>query len=141
MADAEPKKRKKSISPTQRSLALLRKAGLTVAIVEHWNQYAHIRQDLFGIGDLLALDPWNEKITLVQTTTAANQAARRTKIVESENARVWLKSGGEIVVHGWAKKGPRGAVKHWACTVTPILAVDFPGVDGVERTEITVCEV
>ena len=42
-------------SPTQLSLKKLREEGYTVAVVEHWNSFARIRQDLFGFIDLLAL--------------------------------------------------------------------------------------
>ena len=42
--------------PTQRTLARLRQEGaLEVAIVEHWNPHARIRQDLFGFIDILAI--------------------------------------------------------------------------------------
>ena len=42
-------------SPTQLSLKKLREEGYIVAVVEHWNSFARIRQDLFGFIDLLAL--------------------------------------------------------------------------------------
>ena len=35
-------------SPTQRSLQHCRKNGWIAGVVEKWNQYARIRQDLFG---------------------------------------------------------------------------------------------
>jgi hypothetical protein len=38
-------------SPTQLSLKKLREEGYTVAVVEHWNSFARIRQDLFGFID------------------------------------------------------------------------------------------
>ena len=127
-------------SPTQRSLALLRKQGMTVAIVERWNAYTKTRQDLLGFADLLAIDPLNEKIILVQTTSRSNQSARCRKIFDSEHARTWLKSGGLIVVHGWAKQGPRGKRKVWGCTETPITAADFPSAEAVHDTELFACD-
>ena len=47
-----------AISPTQRTLKRLRDSGdyPLVTIVERWNAFAKIRQDLFGIIDLLAID-------------------------------------------------------------------------------------
>jgi hypothetical protein len=42
-------------SPTQRSLRHMRDLGYLVAVVEHWNPHARIRQDLFGWIDLLAI--------------------------------------------------------------------------------------
>ena len=47
-----------AISPTARTLKKLKDSGdyPLVAIVERWNNWAKIRQDLFGIIDLLAID-------------------------------------------------------------------------------------
>lgn len=49
-----------SMSPTQRTIRELKNQGRKCAIVEKWNAYAGplgIRQDLFGIIDVIALDP------------------------------------------------------------------------------------
>jgi hypothetical protein len=91
-------------SPTQRSLALLRKHGWTAAVVEHWNHHVKRRVDLFGFADIIAVDADGRRIMLVQTTSASNFAARRTKCQESEHAATWLAAGGEILIHGWRKK-------------------------------------
>lgn len=56
-------------SPTQRSLAHLRSLGYRVAVVERWNPHARIRQDLFGVLDLLAVR--DGEILGVQTTNAS----------------------------------------------------------------------
>src|SRR5215472_3844766 len=91
-------------SPTQRSLAYLRQNGWTACVVEKWNQYARVRQDAFGFGDILAvhLDDKNwfdvRHIALVQTTTAANMAARRGKISVSLAARQWRRAGGIVLL-------------------------------------------
>ena len=61
-------------SPTQRSLAHLRALGYRVAIVERWNPFARIRQDLFGVLDLLAVK--DGEILGVQVTSGSNVAAR-----------------------------------------------------------------
>jgi hypothetical protein len=97
-------------SPTQRSLALLRERGLTAAIVEHWNPFARIRQDLWGFVDILAI---GESLTLgVQTTSRSNMAARIAKISDHENWPAVLRAGWKMEVHGWAKnKAGRWEVK------------------------------
>ena len=100
------------MSPTQRSKAYLEKAGYSVAIVEKWNQWAKIRVDLFGFADLLAFRV-GVPIMLVQTTTASNLAARRTKLLNNQDAKRWVQAGGECVLHGWAKRGARGEKKVW----------------------------
>lgn len=104
-------------SPTQRSLKALREAGMTVAVTEHWNPFAHIRQDLFQVFDLVALCPVTRRIYGVQVSTTGNIAKRRKKILESQEARLWSRCGGGILLHGWSKKGPRGKRKTW--TLTP----------------------
>lgn len=88
-------------SPTQRSLAVLREQGYTVAIVEHWNPFARIRQDLFGFIDLLALK--DGETLAVQTTSYSNMSARVKKIAEHELVSVVRKANWKIVVHGWKK--------------------------------------
>ena len=88
-------------SPTQRSLAFLRAEGYTVAIVEHWNAFAKIRQDLFGFVDLLALRPG--ETLAVQTTSGDNVSKRIAKIAEHELLPRVLEAGWIVEVHGWRK--------------------------------------
>ena len=111
-------------SPTQRSKARLIQEGYTVAITERWNQFARIRQDLFGFVDLLAISA--EETLAVQTTSGSNAAKRVQKIRECPAAKVWLEGfpQRQIVVHSWAKRGAKGKAKRWDCVVIPILPED-----------------
>ena len=107
---ADPKPKRASGSPTQRSKAYLENQGYLVAVVEKWNPHAKIRQDLFQIIDLLAI---KEGETLgVQTTSRSNMSSRARKIAEHENTPMVRKAGWQIHIHGWARdtKG-RWAVK------------------------------
>lgn len=89
------------MTPTQRSLNHLRKLGYRAAVVEKWNSHARLRQDLFGIVDILAI---KEGETLaVQTTSWSNVAARIRKIAESEATPDMRAAGWRIEVHGWRK--------------------------------------
>lgn len=123
MADAPSKRKHSSISPTQRSLKHLRQLGWKVAVVEHWNPWVRIRQDLFGVFDLLALT--GSSIWAIQVTSTSNVASRRAKILASEEAKLWCQSGGFIQLHGWSKKGPRGKVKKWTLTEETISAASW----------------
>lgn len=107
-------------SPTQRSIALLKEEGWTVAIVERWNVHARIRQDLFGFADLLCMKP-NEAPMLVQVTSTG-VASRLAKIREEPLAAVALQSGFTIFVHGWRKlKVKRGGkAMKWAPRIIPV---------------------
>ena len=88
-------------SPTQRSLKHLRANGYRAAITEHWNQWARVRQDLFGIIDILAVK--DGETVGVQTTSGSNVSARVQKIAESEVTPELRRAGWKIVVHGWRK--------------------------------------
>lgn len=89
-----------SLSPTQRSLAYLREQGYRVAIVEHWNPHARIRQDLWGWCDLLAIR--KNEVLAVQVTASA-VSTRIKKIQESETVAAVRDAGIRIEVHGWRK--------------------------------------
>lgn len=89
------------MSPMQRSLAYLRERYPLVTVVERWNPYAHIRQDLWNIADVVAV---GDDILAVQTTSASNLSARVKKITDSPNLPILRKAGIRVVCHGWGKK-------------------------------------
>jgi hypothetical protein len=102
---AAPKKRKKSsTSPTQRTLAEMRKRGFLCAVVEKWNPHARIRQDLFGFIDILCVG--NREIVGVQACNGNNGdvAERIRKIADHDNVGAVREAGIRILVHGWAKR-------------------------------------
>ena len=118
-------------SPTQRSLAFLRKSGFTACIVEKFlpargGMKFPRRIDAFGFGDLLACrgntghvsfrdgpNSLPSQIVLVQTTTAVHMADHRAKILAIPEFYKWKEAGGLVLLHGWSKKGPRGKRKLW----------------------------
>jgi hypothetical protein len=103
-------KKKSSISPTQRTLALCRKHGWTCQTVEKWNAHAHIRQDLFGFVDVLCMN--GTSFIAVQSTTGDHAAERIAKIKLEPRALLWLQTGGRIFVHGWRKLTN---ARSWTC--------------------------
>lgn len=115
---------------TQRSLKRLRDNGWIAWIVEKWipprgKMKFGIRQDVWGFGDVLACRPAeqgpsgvivNASVTaLVQCfpNTGGSFAAHRRKILAIPEHKIWLASGNVILLHGWAKQGPRGKIKRW----------------------------
>lgn len=88
------------MTPTQRSLAYLRDEGYLVAIVEHWNPFARIRQDMFGFIDLLAI---RRDETLAVQVTASGVSSRVKKIEASPHLGRVREAGWKIFVHGWRK--------------------------------------
>lgn len=113
------------MSPTQRSLKYLRDQGwVHVQVVERWNPYARIRQDLFGFIDILAMGPLGT--LAVQTTSGSNVSARVQKITALPAAKAWVQvSNRWIEVHGWRKVGERGKRKTWEVRVVDVKHEDF----------------
>ena len=93
-------------SPTQRALWHLRDDGWTAQVVERWNQYAKVRQDLFGVIDIVAMRE-GTGILGVQATSGSNHSTRVKKIIASTEAHVWVKSGAELWVMSFEKKKGR----------------------------------
>ena len=110
-------KKKASISPMQRSLKELRKQGYLCAITEKYNFFIHIRQDLFGIADIIALK--GNQTLAVQTTSddGGNISAHSKKIKANPNYKFIKKAGWKIEIWGWGKKGKRGKKKLWQCRI------------------------
>lgn len=79
----------------------MRARGYTCQVVEHWNSFVKIRQDLFGFIDVLCLG--DGEIIGVQTTTRDHISSRATKIREHKNILPVLDSGMRVVIHGWKK--------------------------------------
>ena len=70
-----------------------------------------IAADLWNVFDLIALRPTGDDSgparVLIQTTSAANHAARRNKIIASSEAKLCLLSGMSICVQSWRKVSNR----------------------------------
>jgi hypothetical protein len=116
-------KKRTTATPTQRTMDQLRKEGWMIGIVEKWNHFAKIRQDLFGFIDLVAVK--NERTIGVQACNDVDVSPRVNKILDLETANNWLAGGTrEIQVWGWRKRGDRGEQKFWAARVQPIVLMN-----------------
>ena len=89
------------MSPTARTLKKLREEGWLVQVVEKYNWHANVRQDLFGIIDILAV---RGKETLgVQCTSGSNLQSRVKKLTDSDALSRLRDAGWRIECHGWRK--------------------------------------
>lgn len=105
-------------SPTQLSLKRLRDNGYTVAVVEHWNPFVKIRQDLFGFIDILAVKPG--RTLAIQATSADNAPTRVNKIKAHPNLAVVLAAGWEVRVWGWDKPKNRWRLQRDVLILNPV---------------------
>jgi hypothetical protein len=113
------------MTPTSRTLKLLRSEDKVAGISEHWNCFTNQRKDLFGFIDIVALG--DKQTWGIQCTSTGNISARIKKITTEcrELALAWLKAGNLIEVIGWSKKGAKGKRKLWQPTRKTITLENF----------------
>jgi len=104
-----------AISPTQRTLKRMRDSNeySLVQVVEKWNSFAHIRQDLWNF-DILGVTNDGD-LHFLQVTTKGNMKARERKIADSEYTPHLRKGNFTLLVEGWAKVGNR-----WKSFITDV---------------------
>ena len=113
------------MSPTQRSLKLLRAEGYIAQVVEHFNYFARVRVDLFGVIDIVAIRADLPGVLGVQCTSASNAAARLEKARNRPELKVWLQANNRFEVHSHGKRGDRGKRKLWTCVKREIGLSEF----------------
>lgn len=89
------------MSPTQLTLRELRRQGYTAQVTERWNPHAGVRQDLFGVVDVLGVAP-GETIG-VQACAYKDVSKRADKIAAAEKIGAVREAGWTIQVWGWRK--------------------------------------
>ena len=92
-----------AISPTQRTLKRMRESGdyKLVQVVEKWNAFAKIRQDLWNF-DILGISITGETHA-IQVTTYGNMNARIKKITDAEATPHLRDADWVLLVEGWKK--------------------------------------
>ena len=102
------------MTPTQRTLKLLRDDGWLAEVVERWVPGANIRKDLFGWVDIVALR--DGETLAVQCTSYTNISARVKEIADSETVAHVRKAGWLIWVIGWRKVNNRWTQRTVDCS-------------------------
>ena len=116
------------LSPTQRTIRELKKMGRTCGIVEKWNSFAKIRQDLFGIIDIIALDPIRGVVGIQCTGQAFSEHYKKLTEEKAQETMDWLETPGTALeLWGWRKiKVKRGGkAERWTPRVQEITLDDF----------------
>jgi hypothetical protein len=112
------------MTPTARTLALLRREGFIAAVVERWLPVVCRRSDVWGFGDVLAANPTARVVLIVQATTADHVANRLTKARGRPELASWLQAGGAFEIHGWRRHGGRWHVRRVAVRAEGLGAVE-----------------
>lgn len=121
--------------PLQRTKAWLEAQGYHVAICERWNQWAHVRQDQFGINDLEAIRHDKPGVWGLNATGDGEIQAHIHKYLNGgiiENGKrkgetfppnphlpIWLSAGNRFSIIGWGKRcqDGRGSRKVWTLKI------------------------
>ena len=96
------------MSPTARTLALLRERGYIAQVVERWIPQANIRVDLFGFIDIVALG--KGRTLAIQACIGDDITKREDKIKRAPTLPSVLASGWVVLVVGWRKSA---RTKRW----------------------------
>jgi hypothetical protein len=81
-------------------MELYRQDGWTVQVVEKWNPFARVRQDLLGIIDILCVCKFRGILGL-QVTTQGKAPEHLRKIQDEPRSQVWLQAGGKLHIVEW----------------------------------------
>ena len=88
-------------SPMQLSLSALRGEGYLVHIVEHFNVFAKVRQDMYGIIDIVAIRDDLPGVLGVQCTDYTSMSKHVDKALTNTNLITWLKAGNKFIIYAW----------------------------------------
>lgn len=110
----------------QRSKEWLEEKGWHVWITEHWNPWAHIRQDMYGLLDLVAIRHDSPGVFGINACEDNGEVSmhihkylngyhhpRKGFIGPNPHLPVWLAAGNRFSLMGWGKRGDRGKRKVW----------------------------
>lgn len=116
--EVAPKKRKKAVPTTARTLAECRRRGWIAGVVERRIPFPKPRGtkiDLFGVIDVVAIAPGVKGAIGIQSTAniGGHHAKHRDKILAEPRARQWLEADNRLELWTWAKQGARGKAKRW----------------------------
>jgi hypothetical protein len=131
---------KSSTSPTQRTIAALKKKGFTCAVVEKWvplhgpaaepsegakfsaafrSKAGGFHKDVWGFIDILVLDGQQGSLA-VQACGATGFAEHLRKIDAIDEVRLWLAAGNRLELWSWRKAKVDGKDK-WEAKVAPLV--------------------
>ena len=123
--------RAKGISRVQRTLNELRKLGRPCQVVERRNQFVGphgISEDLFGIVDVLALDPERGFVGVQVCGSDWQPHVRKMTEEKAQECHDWLSTpGGVLELWGWRKvkkiliTGKRGKQAVWRPRIADII--------------------
>jgi hypothetical protein len=91
-------------TPTQRTLAHLRKQGFVAGVVEKWIPQTRRRSDYLGGIDIIAVRADPPTTVGIQATSDSNVSSRVKKLMSLPDMQVWIGAGNELWVMGWKKR-------------------------------------
>lgn len=121
------------MTPTQRTIRELKNNGMKCAIVEKWNPHVGphgIRQDLFGIIDIIALDPERGVIGVQCCGSSFSAHYKKITAERAQETLDWLQTPGtKLEIWGWRKlkKKRGGKAMVWRPRIQEITTSDIGG--------------
>lgn len=132
----------------QRSKKWLEKRGWHCWITEHFNPWARIRQDAFGLFDLMSIrhdsngvfginaceDDGEVKAHVDRYLNGYVDIRKGRTYGPNNHLPVWLAAGNRFSIMGWGKRGAQGKRKTWTLRMVEF-SLDGPQVIWKEVTQ------
>ncbi len=121
------------MTPTQRTMKHIKSLKIEAEIVEKWvpnpkHPGGGFRKDLFGIIDIIAIDPLSKSTIGVQST-GQDFSGHWKKLTQekADKSRLWLSGGNRLLLMGWRKlKVKRGGkAMRWTPRIADIKISDL----------------
>lgn len=116
--------------PLQRSKRYLEEKGWHVWIVEVWNSWAHIRQDMYGFADLVAIRHDNKGVWAINACEDNGEVKshidkylngwdhpKKGRQPPNSHLPVWLAGGNRFSIAGWGKRSSAGQLSRKVWTL------------------------
>lgn len=121
-------------TPTMRTLAYCKKIGRTSGIVEKWNSFIKIRQDLFGFIDIICIDPDKGIVAVQSTGSAHSEHIKKLTIEREEIVREWLRVAPlELISWRKVKKVRGGKAMVWKPRIVDFSLDKYEHIIHIER--------
>jgi hypothetical protein len=123
---------KSALSSVQRTMRALREQGARCSVVEHFNPHVGehgVRQDLFGILDIIALDP-SGVLGIQACGSDFKKHFDKLTVEHNQETLDWLSTPGtKLYIYSWRKlKLKRGGLAmRWTAKIVEITIEDLTG--------------
>lgn len=111
-----PKKRRRGMKTTARSLQWCKRKGYDAALVERRLPRGFTTVDAFGFIDIICMDPF-DGVLAIQSCGKTDVQPHMAKLAAEKRALRWLARKNRLVIHSWRKLRRGEVAWRWAVRI------------------------